>query len=169
MHFQIMKTFLPAFCLLFVFQSAFAQSQVCPLNNNFSLTNLTHWEAYTGNNVAGNGPSAIKQIYDSTDGAPTGTVGTSVIYEYNLPSTPGIQILNSSSTDRYGSFATVPTINGKIPVLQGQGGNPYLRPYFSTNVDISVEKYFAHDQGKLAFAAYYKAISNFTTAGPLGK
>ena len=58
---------------------------------------------------------------------------------------------------------TVPTINGKVPVLQGQGGNPYLRPYFSTNVDISLEKYFLHDQGKLALAGYYKAISNFTT------
>lgn len=68
----------------------------------------------------------------------------------------------SNSTTPTGC-TTVPTINGKIPVLQGQGGNPYLRPYFSTNVDISVEKYFAHDQGKLAFAAYYKAISNFTT------
>jgi len=107
-----MKTFLPVFCLLIVFQSAFAQSQVCPLNNNFSLGSLTHWEAYTGNNVAGNGPSAIKQTYDSSVGAPTGTLGTSVIYEYNLPSTPGIQILNSSSTDLYGSFSTIPTING---------------------------------------------------------
>ncbi|MGN6376608.1 MAG: TonB-dependent receptor [Sphingomonas sp.] len=58
---------------------------------------------------------------------------------------------------------TVPPINGKTPVLQGQGGNPYLRPYFSTNVDISLEKYFLHNQGKLALAGYYKAISNFTT------
>lgn len=58
---------------------------------------------------------------------------------------------------------TVPTINGKVPVLQGQGGNPSLRPYFSTNVDISIEHYFLHDRGKLALAGYYKAISNFTT------
>ena len=57
----------------------------------------------------------------------------------------------------------VPTINGKVPVLQGTGGNPYLRPYFSTNIDGSIEKYFAHDQGKIAIAGYYKAISNFTT------
>ncbi|WBO20702.1 TonB-dependent receptor [Sphingomonas abietis] len=58
---------------------------------------------------------------------------------------------------------TVPTINGKIPVLQAQGGNPVLRPYFSNNVDISLEKYFAHDTGKVSAAVYFKDISNFTT------
>ncbi len=58
---------------------------------------------------------------------------------------------------------TVPQINGKTPVLQAQGGNPALRPYFSNNGDISIEKYFAHDTGKLAVAGYYKSITNFTT------
>ena len=58
---------------------------------------------------------------------------------------------------------TVPLINGKEPVLQGQGGNPELRPYFSTNADVSLEKYFMHNQGKIAIAAYYKRITNFTT------
>ena len=57
----------------------------------------------------------------------------------------------------------VPAINGKQPVLQGQGGNPYLRPYLSTNADVSLEKYFMHDRGKIAVAAYYKRITNFTT------
>jgi iron complex outermembrane receptor protein len=57
----------------------------------------------------------------------------------------------------------VPAINGKQPVLGATGGNPYIRPYLSTNVDISLEKYFAHNQGKLALAGYYKAITNFTT------
>jgi len=58
---------------------------------------------------------------------------------------------------------TQPKINGATPLLNGSGGNPYLRPYFSDNVDLSIEKYFAHDQGKIAIAGYYKAISNFTT------
>ncbi|HZU50567.1 MAG TPA: TonB-dependent receptor, partial [Sphingomicrobium sp.] len=58
---------------------------------------------------------------------------------------------------------TVPPINGKLAVLQGQGGNPYLRPYLSTNADVSLEKYFMHDRGKIAVAAYYKRITNFTT------
>jgi gliding motility-associated-like protein len=107
-----MKTLLPVFCLLVFSFSGSAQSQVCPLNSNFSLNNLTHWEGYTGNNAAGNGPGAIKQWYDSSTAAPSGTLGNSTIYEYNLPSTPGIQILSSSTKDPYGGFQTVPTING---------------------------------------------------------
>ena len=107
-----MKTLLPVCCLLIVSFSGSAQSQVCPLNSNFSLGNLTHWRAYTGNNSSGNGPDAIKQWYDSTVAAPTGTLGNTTIYEYNLPSTVGIQILSASTKDPYGGFQTVPTING---------------------------------------------------------
>ncbi|HEY4111325.1 gliding motility-associated C-terminal domain-containing protein [Puia sp.] len=107
-----MKTFLPVCWLLIISISGLSQAQVCPLNSNYSFGNLTHWAAYTGNNAGGNGPSAIKQRYDSTVGAPTGTVGTSTIYEYNLPSVAGIQILSNSTKDLYGGFATIPTING---------------------------------------------------------
>ena len=57
----------------------------------------------------------------------------------------------------------LPPINGKTPLLGGGGGNPYIRPYFSDNLDLSFEKYFAHDQGKIAVAGYYKHISNFAT------
>lgn len=98
--------------LLLLFHSASSQLQVCPLNSNYSLGNLTHWEAYTGNNAGGNGPSAIKLYYDSALGPPTGTVGVSTIQEYNLPSVNGIQILSVNSTDPYGGFATIPRING---------------------------------------------------------
>jgi gliding motility-associated-like protein len=89
-----------------------AQLQVCPLNSNFSTGTLTHWQAYTGNNAGGNGPRSIKQIYDSTATAPTGTIGTTVLYEYNLPSVAGIQILGGTTRDPYGGFLTVPNING---------------------------------------------------------
>src|SRR5579859_2047001 len=106
-----MKHFLPVVCQLLFFYSATAQMQVCPLNSNFSLGNLTHWEAYTGNNASGN-PATIKQWYDSGVVAPNGTLGTTVLYEYNLPSTPGIQVLSANSIDPFGNFPTVPTING---------------------------------------------------------
>jgi hypothetical protein len=106
-----MKHFFPVVWLL-VAQSAFSQSQVCPLNSNWSFDNLTHWEAYTGNNAGGNGTSAIKLVYDSSTAAPTGTIGNTGIYEYNLPTVLGIQILGASSTDAYGGFSTIPKING---------------------------------------------------------
>ena len=71
--------------------------------------------------------------------------------------------------DENGSFSvgycntgcTNVTVNGKTPVFNGNGGNPYLRPYFSDNVDLSLEKYFAHDQGKIAVHGFYKFISNY--------
>ena len=106
-----MRQFFPL-VLLLVGSSVFAQTQVCPLNNSFSLGSLTHWQAYTGINGSGNGPSSIKQIYDSTAAAPVGTIGGDIIYEYTLPSTIGIQILSVPSTDAYGNFSTIPRING---------------------------------------------------------
>ena len=51
--------------------------------------------------------------------------------------------------------------NGQFTPLSGSGGNPVLRPYFSNYVDISLEKYFANNQGKIALAGYYKDITNF--------
>jgi hypothetical protein len=105
-----MKHFYPV-VLLLVAQSAFSQSQVCPLNSNWSTGTLTHWEAYTGNNANGN-PSSDTVTYDSTKAAPLGTLGTRTINEFNLPAVTGIQILSLSTTDLYGNFATVPKING---------------------------------------------------------
>ncbi|HEX9509394.1 MAG TPA: hypothetical protein VF939_02850 [Puia sp.] len=89
-----------------------AQLQSCPVNSNFSSGTLTNWLAYIGNNAGGNGPSAIRDTFGIATSAPTGTLGTSVIYEYQLPSVPGIQVLGSSTTDHFGGFATVPKING---------------------------------------------------------
>ena len=105
-----MKYFLPV-VWLFIVQYSFAQSQTCPLNNNFSFGNLTHWQAVMGNNIGGN-PATDTLAYDSLTASPSGTLGTTLIYEYNLPSVPGIQILSTSSTDAYGKFPTIPTING---------------------------------------------------------
>ena len=98
--------------LLLVAQSAFSQSQVCPLNSNWSFDNLTHWFAYTGNNAGGNGSNAIKATYDSTFGPPGGTINVTSITEYNLPSVVGIQVNTSTSSDPFGGFPMVPKING---------------------------------------------------------
>jgi len=64
------------------------------------------------------------------------------------------------------SAVSSPTDQGHIydnrfAPLSGTGGNPLLRPYFSNYVDISLEKYFANNQGKIALAGYYKDITNF--------
>ena len=107
-----MKKFLPVACLfLLIVNAVYAQTQVCPLNSNFSFGTLTHWQAYTGNNAAGN-PTKDSIHYDSSLVAPGGTIGATAIAEYNLPSVNGIQILSVSSIDPFGGFPTVPKING---------------------------------------------------------
>ena len=49
---------------------------------------------------------------------------------------------------------------GSTDPFSSQGGNPYLRPYQSTNLDVSLERYFAKG-GYVAIAAYYKHLTNF--------
>ena len=97
--------------VFFVFAKGFCQAQTCPVNINFAMDNLTHWEAYTGNNANGNNDQS-RHPYDSTKTAPTGTINVSAIAEYQLPSVLGIQVLTAQGTDAFGGFQKIPTING---------------------------------------------------------
>jgi gliding motility-associated-like protein len=110
---NLMKFFL---CFLFVvlYSASFAQIQSCPLNSNFSLSNLTHWFAYTGKFVDGDGSNEILQKYDSTVGPPSGTIGATAIQEYTLPSVNGIRIITVSGKDPLGGFQTIPVLNGYV-------------------------------------------------------
>jgi gliding motility-associated-like protein len=107
----LMKSFL---CILTVvlYSPSFAQIQACPLNSNFSLANLTHWFAYTGNNEGGNSINDRLENYDSTSRPPQGTLGANEIQEYTLPSVEGIRVITVSGTDPLGGFATIPNLNG---------------------------------------------------------
>ena len=46
------------------------------------------------------------------------------------------------------------------PVFSSGGGNTALRPYESTNIDLSLERYF-HGGGYLSAAGYFKHLTNF--------
>jgi gliding motility-associated-like protein len=94
--------------------SSVEQSQSCPLNISFSDGDLTHWQAYTGNNKSGNGPDAIIVVYDSSRAAPGGTIGATSLPEYDLPSVNGISVVTSQGNDPFGGFQTIPTINGYV-------------------------------------------------------
>jgi len=97
--------------LLFVSPKIFSQAQSCPVNINFALDNLTHWEAYTGNNANGN-EDQTRLYYDSTKTAPGGTINVKAIAEFNLPSVTGIQVITAQGNDIFGGFQKIPTING---------------------------------------------------------
>src|SRR5262249_54584612 len=87
-------------------------AQSCPLDLNFARGTLVHWQGVTGNNKNGNGPDAILQIYDSTVRAPNGTIDATGLPEYELPGVSGISVITQQGTDVFGSFNTIPTING---------------------------------------------------------
>ena len=135
---------------LLLCQSAIGQIQSCPVNISFSTHDLSHWLAYTGNNRNGNGPSAIKVVYDSASGIPSGTMGATSITEYNLASTLGIQVNGSQGFDPFGGFPKIPNINGYqynssiilgstavSSSVQGSGGPPggYIRG-ISYSIDV---------------------------------
>ena len=92
--------------------SSMGQSQACPVNIDFFNGTLLHWEAYTGNNKEGNGPTAIKVIYDSGQAAPYGTIHSTAFPEYNLPGVAGISLVTRQGKDPFGGFQTIPVING---------------------------------------------------------
>lgn len=92
--------------------SAEQSQQSCPVNIDFSARTLIHWNAYTGNNTGGNGPGAIKIVYDSSQSVPDGTIGATSLPEYNLSGVSGISVVASQGIDPFGGFQTIPTING---------------------------------------------------------
>jgi iron complex outermembrane receptor protein len=47
------------------------------------------------------------------------------------------------------------------PVFSSNGGNTSLRPYQSTNIDISLEKYFGSGGGYVALSGYFKKLDDF--------
>lgn len=149
----------------------------------------------SGHRITGNiGGQVIHTVQDSagfaainTDAVVPTQFKTNYTYfmpqaTFNLEFTPstilrlgaGRTLARARLSDENPSFTvtatSVPTnpyqfYNGQFTPLSGSGGNPLLRPYFSTYVDISLEKYFANNQGKIALAGYYKDITNFVQSG----
>ncbi|MBO9202947.1 MULTISPECIES: T9SS type B sorting domain-containing protein [Niastella] len=94
-----MKKYLLCFAAIFIAVSAFCQMQTCPTNINFGTGDLSFWSATTG---LMNGP---------TQSYPAPNTGLTSISEYSISNT-GIQVITSSTSDPFGFFPTVPTING---------------------------------------------------------
>jgi gliding motility-associated-like protein len=94
-----MKKYLLCIATIFLAASGFTQLQTCPTNINFGTGDLSFWSAKTG---LMNGP---------TQSYPAPNTGITSIPEYSLANT-GIQVITSASSDPFGFFTTVPTING---------------------------------------------------------
>src|SRR5690349_15808356 len=76
-----------------------AQTQACPVNINFATGDLANWSAATG------------LMSGSLLNYPFPNNGVTTIPEYTIGVT-GIQVNTSATTDPFGYFTTIPTING---------------------------------------------------------
>ena len=120
-----MKNLLP-FIFLLCFTQVIGQVQTCPVNINYSDGTLTHWFAYTGLFAKNSSRVHADQItYDSSAGAPNGTIGVNSITEYSLQN-KGLEVITSNSLDPFGGYETVPTINGYNYSYSIKVGSSYL-------------------------------------------
>jgi hypothetical protein len=88
------------FCVVMAITlGGWAQSQDCPININFASRDLANWSAATGLINRGSQPY------------PAPNSGISIIPEYTL-GINGIEVISNPTLDIYGSFSTIPTING---------------------------------------------------------
>jgi iron complex outermembrane receptor protein len=55
--------------------------------------------------------------------------------------------------------------NGQFPYLSGSGGNPYLKPFKATALDLSYEKYFGN-KGYVSLAGFYKTLDTYILRAP---
>jgi iron complex outermembrane receptor protein len=61
----------------------------------------------------------------------------------------------------------LPTSTPFDPALTGTGGNPKLKPYSASSLDLSFEKYFGK-RGYMSAAVFYKKLHNYVINAPRG-
>lgn len=104
--------YLVTIILCFEFVTAWGQNQTCPININFSESNLNHWFSYTGQFQRNSSrDKGTQTFYDSISTFPNGTLGANIIPEFGL-SNNGIEVQTANYKDPFGDFETIPTING---------------------------------------------------------
>jgi gliding motility-associated-like protein len=79
--------------------TGFSQMQTCPANINFNAGDLSFWSVTTG------------LMGGATQPYPAPNTGLTTVPEYSIGNT-GIQVITTSGSDPFGSFPTIPTING---------------------------------------------------------
>lgn len=84
---------------VFIASPVFSQIQSCPANINFSSGDISLWSATTG------------LVNGAIVNYPAPNNGVSIIPEYTLTTT-GVRVITASTNDLYGSFPTIPVING---------------------------------------------------------
>lgn len=94
-----MKRFWIGFVAAMAGLPCFSQIQSCPANINFSSGDLSFWSAKTG------------LVNGASQNYPAPNNGLTSIPEFTIPAT-GVRVITGNSTDLYGGFPIIPTING---------------------------------------------------------
>jgi TonB-dependent receptor len=130
------------------------------------------WEGSLG--VRFTSVDIISSGYQSISGAPPIPVTVRNQYTETLPSLNLVLHLTDDHMLRFGAGRAIarPPLDALVTAFNldpigvpptGGGGNPFLRPYRSDQVDLSYEWYF-HDESLFAIALFYKDIDNFIGA-----
>lgn len=111
-------------------------------------------------------------------------ISADVSYDYFLPSFNAKLETGNGLQFRFGfsqaisppsvgltrAYYNIPLSDAPTDIVDGQPtarttvGNPYLKPVFATNYDLSAEWYFA-DVGQLTFSLFYKELEDVVTNG----
>ena len=96
-----------------------------------------------------------------TDALPTlnlrGDLGSGHVMRFGI----GQQIARATLTDLRNSYGI--GRNNQTDQLVASSGNPNLKPFKATALDLSFEKYFAKNQGNFAIAGFYKKLDTYIT------
>lgn len=86
-----------------------------------------------------------------------GDLGSGNVLRFGL----GQQIARATLTDLRNSYGI--GLNNQTGQFVASSGNPNLKPFKATALDVSFEKYFAKNQGNFAVAGFYKKLDTYIT------
>ncbi len=89
-----------------------------------------------------------------------GDLGNGNVLRFGL----GKQLARSTLTDMRNSFGIGVNNTVSTPVLQASSGNPHLKPFKATALDLSFEKYFAN-KAYFSVAGFYKKLDTYIISG----
>ena len=127
------------------------------------------YQAQVGSGVVLDNPATTQRTDGTkyTDVLPSinliGELGSDSVLRFGLAQ----QIARPTLTDLRNSFAaSVDTNEGNTATFGrfvGSAGNPFLKPFKATGVDLSWEKYFGGNKGYISAAAFYKDLNTYIT------
>ena len=142
-----------------------------PLTGNVGLQVINADQHSEGNSATGSGGS-LKSVHVSdgatyTDVAPSLNLSLEPLNSYYIRlgvarqiARPRMYDMRAASNFSYDATLSSSTDLNKSP-WGGDAGNPKLKPWKADALDLSLEKYFAHNKGYVSLAGFYKKLLSY--------